>query len=791
MKILMLQLAVLMMISTCLFSQERYSKISIPVSSRQDVINIAKLGISLEGAARRVKDQIDIFVNDQEVQLLKEKGIGFSTLIPDWNAYYAERQKHETQPVSALLRKSTLTNFHLGSMGGFLTYEELRADLDSMRAKYPALISVRDSIGASYENRPIWAVGISKNPTPGSQPQALYMGVHHANEPAGMMSLIYFMWYMLENYGSDPEVTMLLENRELWFIPLVNPDGYCYNEQTNPAGGGMWYKSRHPNPGGSVGVNLNGNYDFKWGYDDIGSSPEPSSGGYRGTAPFSEPETQVIRDFVLARHFTMAHSFHTYFDFIASPWAYLNQETPDSMLFRTLEQDMTALNRYSFGGDFFGAGTGNGETCDWLYGDTISKPKIYAFTVEVGAMADGKWPPLSRILPLAMENVRTNLVLAHAAGNYIRIDKSRVTCQFNTDSVTVSIPFINSGAGSTATTLDINVSCPDLDIATPHYSGYAWNAPGLLIIHARKNKPIGTKVSMSFELNYQGGRTLDTVTFRLGPADVIYADNAEGTRSRWSSVSNKALLWDETFKQAHSGLFSFSESPYSDYASNLTSTFTLDSALVLNGTVAELRLWLKGRIEDDYDCLRVEITTNHGGTWNALEGRYTSPGSGASMQQPFQSPVLDGYKYDWLEEVMDLGGYVGDTIQIRFRFTSDNANQYDGFYIDDISVQTYGKLWDGVEAKQQLQPIAFALLQNYPNPFNPSTTIEYQIPKQSIVTLKIFDLLGREVATLVNEMKYAGPYKISWDGSRLSSGVYFYTLSAGQFRETKRMILMK
>jgi hypothetical protein len=85
----------------------------------------------------------------------------------------------------------------------------------------------------------------------------------------------------------------------------------------------------------------------------------------------------------------------------------------------------------------------------------------------------------------------------------------------------------------------------------------------------------------------------------------------------------------------------------------------------------------------------------------------------------------------------------------------------------------------------------FQLSQNYPNPFNPSTTIKYQVPKTSVVTLKIFDILGRKIAFLVNEQKPAGTYSIQWDASNIPSGVYFYRLHAGSFIETKRMILLK
>ena len=97
----------------------------------------------------------------------------------------------------------------------------------------------------------------------------------------------------------------------------------------------------------------------------------------------------------------------------------------------------------------------------------------------------------------------------------------------------------------------------------------------------------------------------------------------------------------------------------------------------------------------------------------------------------------------------------------------------------------------GITNNQNQVPSTYSLSQNYPNPFNPSTKIEYSIPRAGLVDLKVFDILGREVAILVNEFKQAGNYTQVFDASKLASGVYFYSLKAGSFTETKKMLLVK
>jgi hypothetical protein len=116
----------------------------------------------------------------------------------------------------------------------------------------------------------------------------------------------------------------------------------------------------------------------------------------------------------------------------------------------------------------------------------------------------------------------------------------------------------------------------------------------------------------------------------------------------------------------------------------------------------------------------------------------------------------------------------------------DSGN--DGTIDDTLKLQNE---LTGVHDHGSLIPGEYILYQNYPNPFNPSTTIKYSIPELSRVTLKVFNVLGEEVTTLVNEEKIAGNYSIEFNASNLPSGVYFYRLQAGSFTETKKMLILK
>ncbi len=394
-----------------------YKRVKVMGSDRERS-EMQKSGVDLEHTAEETEDYTTGEFSEWEMNQIEGLGLETEILIEDLEAYYLERNHSACLSGTA---QPVPIGFNYGSLGGHLTLKELETELDSLFQMYPELITTKISIGNSYENRPIWMVKISDNPEiDENEPEVLYTGLHHAREPITITELVYFMQYLLENYGSDPAITYLIQNRELYFVPVVNPDGYAYNEIYNPAGGGMWRKNRRPNQDGSYGVDLNRNYGFQWGFDNAGSSSNPASNQYRGTAPFSEPETQAIRDFCENRRFKTALNAHGYGNFLLHPWSYQgNIPCLDDPLYQLRGSYVTQHNFYAYGQSpsiLYGV---NGDSNDWMYGDQGTKPKIMAVSTETGTPDDGFWPAITRIVPLCEEMLPVLINNAWFAGEFL------------------------------------------------------------------------------------------------------------------------------------------------------------------------------------------------------------------------------------------------------------------------------------------------------------------------------------------------------------------------------------
>ena len=276
----------------------------------------------------------------------------------------------------------------------------------------------------------------------------------------------------------------------------------------------------------------------------------------------------------------------------------------------------------------------------------------------------------------------------------------------------------------------------------------------------------------------------DLFQFFVATTSIAFEDNAMNTNN-WTATGN----WDITNQKYVSEPSSFTDSPSGNYPSNNTATFEYDGSVdlteILGATIEFQTQW---DIESDWDYGQFHISTDLGNNWIPIEGLFTNPGTGSF--QPNGEPVYDGTQLSWVQESVDISEYIGEQITFRFLLKTDQNVVADGWYFDDLKVVLYESV--PVDVNDFAGMIEdYSLEQNYPNPFNPSTKIVFQIPESENVSLKIYDVLGNEIASLLNEEKSPGKYEIEFNASHLSSGIYFYTLRTGTFINTKKMILIK
>ena len=452
---------------------QNYKKIKIFINNEFDLYKAAELSVDLEETLHDKSGNLSLFINETEFSELQQSGLGYEVLIDDWKAYYNSRPILNEQEKAIVKLESEMnygvSGFKFGSMGGYYIFDEIIADLDTMFQLYPNLITEKYSIGTSHEGRTIWAVKISDNPNISEdEPAVGFDALIHAREPQSMATLMYFMWYLLENYGTDPAVTYLVDNREIYCVPCFNPDGYEYNRQTDPNGGGFWRKNKRDNNNNGTfeesqdGVDMNRNFSYKWGYDNSGSSPNPTSNTYRGPSAFSEPETQAVRDLAILHNYGTHFNMHSYSDAYLYPWGYILQQCPDSLIYREFAGDMTALNGYVYGtsGEILGYQS-NGTVRDYMYGEQIEKNKIFGYTLEIGSSSDGFWPDQNRIFPIAQINVKPNMYQAFVAGEYVKlIDPNFSQEYFLPGDIVELLPEFKNKGLATAYNLTIELSSP-------------------------------------------------------------------------------------------------------------------------------------------------------------------------------------------------------------------------------------------------------------------------------------------------------------------------------------------
>ncbi|MBK9128539.1 MAG: hypothetical protein IPM13_12195 [Phycisphaerales bacterium] len=276
-------------------------------------------------------------------------------------------------------------------------YDELVAYLSQLCVDHPTLAQMVN-IGTSLEGRTIWGIRIAAPDLDPLAPGVLYFCGQHAREWITTMISPYVATHLLANYGTDPVVTDLVNRVEWFLVPVVNPDGYEHTWTTYR----LWRKNRRDNGNGTFGVDLNRNWGYGWG-SNTGSSGLPSSETYRGPAPFSEPETQALRDFLLAHPNVRAmNDVHSYSQLILWPWGYTSELPADQAAFSAVGTAMRQLilavhnMSYTAGPVYSTIYPVSGGSVDWAYGAR----GIFAFSFELRDKGQyGFILPASQIIP--------------------------------------------------------------------------------------------------------------------------------------------------------------------------------------------------------------------------------------------------------------------------------------------------------------------------------------------------------------------------------------------------------
>ena len=760
---------------------ELYHRVKINTGP-SGLMQLAKAGIAVDHGVGKKGIYFITDLSESEIEKVKTTGLTYEIQIEDVSRYYRERNAGATAEkptgTGGCVECETYTtpvNFQLGSMGGFFTYQEMLNILDSMKSRFPNLITAKQPLGATntIQGRPVYYVKISDNAnTSEPEPQALYTALHHAREAESLSQLIFYMWYLLENYNTDAHIKYLVDHTEMYFVPCLNPDGYVYNQTNSPGGGGMWRKNRRNNSGGTFGVDLNRNYGRFWGYDNVGSSPNGNDDTYRGTAGFSEPETQLIRDFCNTHQFKIALNAHTFSNLLIYPYGHIpSLQTPDSSVFQHFAHDMAECSGFATGtGDQTVGYVTNGDSDDWMYDEQTTKGKIFSMTPEAGDQDDGFWPLTSRIIPIAKQTMDQNLDAAKLLTAYAEVsspDKGTIApggpsyVHFNLKRTGLT----NSNFTVTLVPLNgITAAGPKVFNNPVHLQSYT-DSIAITPTTAVPNSGGTISYVLQWE-NADGYVARDTIHRQYGNEELIFYSNGN---SLDSFVNNG---WGISTTQFTTATGSITDSPNGNYAGNSTKTITTKGEIDLTGGAsgAYLTFDAKWDVEKGFDYVALEASEN-GTTYSPLCGLYTHKGN---SNQDDVTAVYDGTQSAWVKEWVDLGDYLNKKIKLRFRLKTDAGLEKDGFYFDEFQVRRIKALPVGIDDRQ----VGVLGLYNVPNPCSGSTEIHCRIPAgQGACHLQLTDQLGRVVQ---RSLVQTGKQSQRLDVSTLQSGIYFCRIVSEQ-----------
>ncbi|WP_299765711.1 M14 family zinc carboxypeptidase [uncultured Dokdonia sp.] len=769
---------------------ETYQRAKISFNQDSDLFRLQQLDIPADHGVRKKDHFIISDFSVKELERARVNGFQVDVLINDIRAHLAEQSKLNVplQRNASCNQNSGTTyptpdNFNLGSLGGYMTYQEFLDELDDMHDLYPNLITARDgisdfltegqtdtSVTPSIGNNRIEWVKISDNPNDSNEGEAqiLYTGIHHAREFATLSELVFYMWYLLENYDTDTEIQSIVNNTELYFVPVVNPDGYLYNQVLDPTNGqGFWRKNRKN--GNGVDNNRNYNYHINgdpnngsWG--GPGASSDPNSGVYHGPSAFSEVENQAIKWFVEQHDFVIALNNHSFGRLLYYPFAYADVATPDDALYQGIGAELTSQNGYNALRD----SPFSGDSDDFMYGTVGTHDKIFAFTPEIN---NSFYPPSNQIEDIAREMMFLNLTAAKMTNNFATLsDMSSLFIDTTTPDASFNIRRLGIN-GSGDFTVSINpISNNIIAVDSPAtFSGLDTLEDQDGTIGFTLSNTVIAGDTIDYELIVNNG-TFNTSIFIskiYGESEQVFFD--DGSSSTTNFETNDWGITDDFFESAPT---SITDSPNGNYSNNENSSIVMNTSIDLTEALsASVSFYARWEIESSWDYVQFEISIDNGATWIPQCGNFTTEGTNI---QPLGEPLYDGTQSDFVLEEISLSDYIGEEIIARFQLVSDSQVQRDGFYFDDLEF---------VVVNEEILSIGESILEEFtvfPNPVKDILNI--QAP-QGEYTSTIYNIQGQRVSETT---VHTGNAQL--DYSTYANGIYFVKITSNNALKTIKVI---
>ena len=757
-----------------LFGQnpEKHAQVILEIDRPDFIQYLNENGMEIDHAHKHGQNEIEITIPHSKLSILNDLEVDYEIEIEDCAAHYVEMVRNYDSADRD--EKCGLINFDDGTMGLHHTYDEMQAHINSMESQFPNLVQISE-IGTSVEGRTIFAVKISDNVAEDesdSEGVVYYDAITHAREPMGLETVLFYMWSLLENYNSDDELTYLVNNREMYFVPIVNPDGYVYNQTTNPNGGGFWRKNRSTNANGCFGVDLNRNFGHEWG-NNQGASNDPCSNTYHGPTPFSEPETQAVRDFTEMIQPSSAFSCHTYSDVFLCPNGY-NDDLDNYETYAEFASEFSPELYNGYGNwiqtiGYYGAGTTH---------DYLNSVGTIAYTPEIG---HAFWENPMVICDRVQEMYPSMKFMSWVAGEYAcfrdfeLIDDEPIWAGSEN---ALKIRIKNRGLSKTAknVSVELNTDHPAVNF-TNNLINYgdiparqnAENLDDYFVFSVTDILSVGEEIAIQVIIRQDGVVSYEDVFYLYaGEKQVLFEDSAENGTDSW--IFSDPDVWNMTGLDAFGGDFAFGDSPEKNYTSNTNQSIELNEKVDLS--LAQ-QPWLefnaKWSFEPNWDYVRLFATYNDG-DFEVLFGNYTGFTDGGFGYTNTQH---------WVQERVSLTGFIGENdFSVRFLINTDFGNHSDGFYFDDFRIVDYVD----PDMTNTNNPISENRFKIQPNPASNHLTVQFKNPPAD------FEMTLTDVQGKILKRAYNADY-LSLEN--VVEGVYWLRVFGKEFSRTEKVIVVR